>query len=84
MRLPQSQNNNVKNMCIVVNPVCMHSEQGGVNPSWDRSVLTVLTFSLPLSHDCCPPLSFGKHGCLFKLSPEPIFVSTWNHCHTDL
>jgi hypothetical protein len=30
MHLPQSKNNNVNNMCIVVNPVHMNSEQGGV------------------------------------------------------
>jgi hypothetical protein len=44
MHLPQSQNNNVKNMCIVVNPVCMNSKQGGVIPAVTEyiSALTVL------------------------------------------
>ncbi len=30
MRLPQSQNKNVYTMCIVGNPACLTSEQGGV------------------------------------------------------
>jgi hypothetical protein len=35
LRLRQSQNNNVKFMCIRGNPVSMNSEQRGVIPSWD-------------------------------------------------
>jgi hypothetical protein len=41
MHLPLSQNNNVKNMCTVVKPVHMNSEQGSVYPSWDQLYVRV-------------------------------------------
>jgi hypothetical protein len=52
MRLTKSQNNNVKNMCIVVNPVHMNSKQGGINPSWDR-LNAALTVLIPPHHITC-------------------------------
>jgi hypothetical protein len=44
---------------------------------------------LPPSHDWCmvencPPLSFGRHVGLFKLSSEHCFVCTQNRCHMNL
>ncbi len=31
-----------------------------------------------------PLLSFARHGCLFKLRPEPCLISTQNRFHMDL
>ncbi len=41
MHLPQSQNKNVNNMCIVGNPVHMISEQGGVKSQPELMVCLV-------------------------------------------
>jgi hypothetical protein len=41
MPLPQSQNKNVNNMCIIGNPVRMISEQGGVKSQPELTVCHV-------------------------------------------
>ncbi len=49
--------------------------------------MSVLTLYFPITWlvqgENHPPLSFGMHGCLFKLIPEHCFVSTQNRCHMD-
>jgi hypothetical protein len=40
MRLTQLQNNNIKNMCLVGNPVRINNEQRGVSPSLGQSWAT--------------------------------------------
>jgi hypothetical protein len=92
LHLPLSPNNNDEFICFVVNLFfCMNSKLGGVNPIWTNymSPLTVLIPPPPINMtgvwwEPPPFLSFGGHGCLFKLGYDHCFVSTQNCCHMDL
>jgi hypothetical protein len=58
MSLPQLQNKNVNNMCIVGNPVLMVSEQGGVK-SWPELIM------------CCVDHLFPNHVTGAHVRPPP-------------
>ncbi len=88
MRLLQTQINNIKNICLVGNPVCINNEQRGVSPSLGRLCVCIdHLFPYHVTSVCVkadPPAHSSRHGRLFKLSSEPSFVRSQNRCHMDL
>jgi hypothetical protein len=90
MRLPQSQNRNVNNLCIVGNLARMNSKQGGIK---SRPELIMYRFDHLIPYHvtaaCArtnPPTPiFYLAGYLFKLcSKHFLSVHMQNHCHMDL
>ncbi len=82
MCLPQSQNKNVNNMCIVGDPVRMISEQGVVK-FWPELIVCRVDRLSPyhVTGSCVrtDPSCFYLVGGLFNLISDHCLISTQNH-----